>query len=313
MNKYQQLRRRAQTKWEALKSSPIPVIYLGMASCGRAAGALEVMQTIQETLEKNRLRANIVSVGCIGPCHLEPIMDITMPGKTRLSYGNVTPQKARTIIESYLIEGDPVKKLALGFILENTQISDHIHGKELENEPDDGILNFYSHPMLKSQIRVVLRNCGLIDPEDIDHYLANDGYLGLMKAFENGVEWVLNEVRDAGLRGRGGAGFATYKKWEICRAQSGKTKYVICNADEGDPGAFMNRSLIEGDPHAVLEGLLIAGYALSASHGYVYIRAEYPLAVERLRKAIEQMRQYGFLGRNIRKARELTFVGRKLH
>src|SRR4030042_4371933 len=153
--------------------------------------------------------------------------------------------------------------------------------------------------MLQPQVRVVLRNCGIIDPEDIDHYLANDGYLGLMKAFENVAEWVLNEVRESGLRGRGGAGFATSKKWEICRAQPGKPKYIICNADEGDPGAFMNRSLIEGDPHAVLEGLLIAGFVLGASHGYVYIRAEYPLAVERLRKAIVQMRQYGFLGRNI--------------
>ena len=287
MSKYQQLRKRAQTKWEALKSSSVPVIFLGTASCGRAAGALEVMEAIQQTLEKNRLEARIVTVGCIGPCHLEPIMDIALPGKARISYGNVTPQKVRTILKSYLIQGDPVRKLVLGQ-LENGK------GDLVEDIPD-----FFSHPMLQPQARVVLRNCGVIDPEDIDHYLANDGYLGLMKAFENGPEWVLNEVREAGIRGRGGAGFPTAKKWEICRAQPGKDKYIICNADEGDPGAFMNRSLIEGDPHAVLEGLTVAGFTLGASHGYVYIRAEYPLAVERLRNAIDQMHQYGFLGRNI--------------
>jgi NADH:ubiquinone oxidoreductase subunit F (NADH-binding)/NAD-dependent dihydropyrimidine dehydrogenase PreA subunit len=153
--------------------------------------------------------------------------------------------------------------------------------------------------MLKPQVRIVLRNCGLIDPEDIDHYLAHDGYLGLQKALDKGPEGVIAEVKEAGLRGRGGAGFPTFKKWEICRNAPGDVKYMICNADEGDPGAFMNRSLIEGDPHAVLEGMLIAAQAIGATHGYIYIRAEYPLAIVRLRKALAQMREYGLLGRNI--------------
>lgn len=287
MNKYLQLRERAQAKWNGLKSSSVPVIYLGTASCGRAAGALDVMEAIKQTLEKHHLEARIITVGCIGPCHLEPIMDIALPGRARVSYGNVTPQKVRTILESYLIKGDPVRKLVLGQL------------KNGRGEPVEDIPDFFSYPMLQSQIRVVLRNCGVIDPEDIDHYLANDGYLGLMTAFENGPEWVLGEIREAGIRGRGGAGFPTAKKWEICRNQPGKDKYIICNADEGDPGAFMNRSLIEGDPHAVLEGLTIAGFTLGANHGYIYIRAEYPLAVECLRNAIDQMHRYGFLGRNI--------------
>jgi NADH:ubiquinone oxidoreductase subunit F (NADH-binding)/NAD-dependent dihydropyrimidine dehydrogenase PreA subunit len=153
--------------------------------------------------------------------------------------------------------------------------------------------------MLKPQVRVVLRNCGLIDPEEIDHYLAHDGYLGAMKAFEIGPEAVIGEVRDAGLRGRGGAGFPTHKKWALCRSVPATTKYLICNADEGDPGAFMNRSLIEGDPHAVLEGMLIAAFAIGATHGIVYIRAEYPLAVKRLRNALAQMEACGFLGQDI--------------
>src|SRR4030042_4038876 len=160
MSKYQQLRKRAQSKWEAVRSSKIPVIYLGTASWGRAAGALDVMEAIQQTLEKNHLEAHIVTVGCIGPCHLEPIMDIALPGKARISYGNVPPKKVRTILESYLIQGDPVRKLVLGQLR---------NGKgEIEDIPD-----FFSHPMLQPQVRVVLRNCGVIDPEDIDQSLEN--------------------------------------------------------------------------------------------------------------------------------------------
>ncbi|MCG7852193.1 MAG: 4Fe-4S binding protein, partial [Methanosarcinaceae archaeon] len=147
--------------------------------------------------------------------------------------------------------------------------------------------------------RIVLKNCGFIDPEDMDHYIANGGYLGIQEAFKKKPEAVIAEVKEAGLRGRGGAGFPTYKKWEICRSSPEKTRYLICNADEGDPGAFMNRSLIESDPHALLEGMLIAAYAIGASHGYIYIRAEYPLAITRLKKAMTQMREYGFLGSNI--------------
>ncbi len=287
MNSFQRKSKEAKKKWDDLKNSPIPVIYLGTASCGRAAGAMEVLESIQATLKKNRLKAKTVQVGCIGPCYLEPLMDITTPGRPRISYANVNPEKARRIVESYLIKDDPLLQFAVGYF-----------GEE-DYQFTNGIPRFFDLPMLKPQVRVVLRNCGFIDPEQIDHYLANDGYAGLMKALESEPENVIAEVKEAGLRGRGGAGFPTYKKWDICRSASGKTKYLICNADEGDPGAFMNRSLIEGDPHSVLEGMLIAAYAIGASHGYVYIRAEYPLAIVRLKKAISQMRDYGFLGKNI--------------
>ena len=151
--------------------------------------------------------------------------------------------------------------------------------------------------MLKPQVRVVLRNCGMIDPDRIDHYLAVDGYAGLMNALQMTPEEVIGTVRQAGLRGRGGAGFPTFKKWTFCRNAPGDQKYLICNADEGDPVRFMNRSLIESDPHAVLEGMLIAGYAIGAAKGIIYIRAEYPLAIERLKNAIGQMREYGLAGR----------------
>jgi len=287
MNNFKKKRKEAQNKWDLLKTSKIPVIYLGTASCGRAAGAMDVLKSVQEILKENRLKAKIVQVGCIGPCYLEPLMDIRLPGRPRISYANVNPEKAKRIIESYLIKGDPQIQLAVG------------HFGDVDLEFTNGIPKFFDLPMLKPQVRVVLRNCGFIDPEEIDHYLANDGYAGIMKAFSKGSEEVIAEVKEAGLRGRGGAGFPTYKKWEICRSSPGKEKYMICNADEGDPGAFMNRSLIEGDPHSVLEGMLIAAYAIGASHGYIYIRAEYPLAITRLKKAITQMRQYGFLGKNI--------------
>jgi NADH:ubiquinone oxidoreductase subunit F (NADH-binding)/NAD-dependent dihydropyrimidine dehydrogenase PreA subunit/(2Fe-2S) ferredoxin len=279
--------RHAVEKWELLHDSALPRIYVGTASCGRAAGALDVLAAVEDTLKANNLEARIVQVGCIGPCYLEPLLDVAVPGQPRISYGNVTPNRATKIIESFLVRGDPQLPFATG------------HFGNGSAGVAEGLTRFFDLPMLKPQVRVVLRNCGFIDPEDIDHYLANDGYAGVMRAFEIGPEAVIAEVKEAGVRGRGGAGFPTYKKWELCRSRPETPKYLICNADEGDPGAFMNRSLIEGDPHAVLEGMLIAAYAIGASHGYVYIRAEYPLAVARLRKALGQMKAYGLLGRDI--------------
>ncbi len=274
----------AKGKWEKLKENKEPIIYIGAASCGRAAGALDLKEGVKEFLDENKLSARTIEVGCIGPCYLEPLVDIKMPGQPRVSYNNVNAKTLPRILRSHFKEGVPHQKLALG----------HFGTGDL-----DGIPPFFDLPMLKPQVRVVLRNCGLIDPEEIDQYLAVDGYQGFTKAIKMAPEDVIATVRQAGLRGRGGAGFPTYKKWTVCREAPGKQKYLICNADEGDPGAFMNRSLIESDPHAVLEGMLIAGYSIGASKGIVYIRAEYPLAIERLKKAIGQMRECGLLGKNI--------------
>ncbi len=274
----------AKNKWEKLRENREPIIYIGAASCGRAAGALDLKEGVKEFLDENKLSARVIEVGCIGPCYLEPLVDIKMPGQPRVSYNNVNAKTLARILKSHLQDGVPHQKLALGHFGESAL---------------DGIPPFFELPMLKPQVRVVLRNCGLIDPEDIDQYLAVDGYQGLMKAIRMTPEDVIATVRQAGLRGRGGAGFPTFRKWTVCRNSPGEQKYLICNADEGDPGAFMNRSLIESDPHAVLEGMLIAGYAIGASKGVVYIRAEYPLAIERLKRAIGQMREYGILGKNI--------------
>ncbi len=287
MNNLQTLRHSACEQWDALQGSAIPVIYVGTASCGRAAGAMGVMDAIKAALDEKKLEARIIEVGCIGPCYLEPLVDIRLPGRPRLVHANVTQERAKYLVQAYLAGERPPARMVVGY-----------HGDDGDGFVQN-IPRFFDLPMLKSQVRVVLRNCGLIDPEDINHYLAHDGYSGLAKAFEMGPEKVIEEVKEAGLRGRGGAGFPTHKKWEVCRNAPGARKYLICNADEGDPGAFMNRSLLEGDPHAVLEGMLIAAYAIGASHGYIYIRAEYPLAIVRLRKALAQMRECGLLGKNI--------------
>jgi NADH:ubiquinone oxidoreductase subunit F (NADH-binding)/NAD-dependent dihydropyrimidine dehydrogenase PreA subunit/(2Fe-2S) ferredoxin len=287
MKNFEDLRLAAKLKWEELVNGGVAVIYLGTASCGRAAGALEVLQAIQSALDKYHLSARIVQVGCIGPCYLEPLMDIALPGKPRVSYANVAPEKARKIIEANLLGGDILPRMAKG------------HFGDAAFTATTGIPHFFDLPMLKPQVRVVLRNCGLIDPEDIDHYLAQDGYAGFIKALSRPPQHTIDEMKESGLRGRGGAGFPTYKKWQICHDAAAETKYVICNADEGDPGAFMNRALIESDPHAVLEGLLIGGYASGARHGIIYVRAEYPLAVMRLKIALEQLRAYDLLGQNI--------------
>ena len=284
MNKLTKKIDSAKGKWEKLKDNREPVIYIGAASCGRAAGALDLKERVKTYLEEHQQSARVIEVGCIGPCYLEPLVDIKMPGEPRVSYNNVNAKTLQMILKSHFQAGLPHQKLALG----------HFGDGDF-----DGIPRFYDLPMLKPQVRVVLRNCGLIDPEEIDQYLAVDGYQGFMKALKTTPEDVIATVRQAGLRGRGGAGFPTFKKWTVCRESPGEQKYLICNADEGDPGAFMNRSLIESDPHAVLEGMLIAGYAIGASKGIVYIRAEYPLAIERLKRAIGQMREYGLLGKNI--------------
>jgi NADH:ubiquinone oxidoreductase subunit F (NADH-binding)/(2Fe-2S) ferredoxin len=280
-------RKAAQEIWQELENSTLPVIYFGMASCGRAAGALEVRKAVEEALDENFLTARLVDVGCIGPCYLEPLVDIALPGWARVSYGQMTPAKAKKLVITALKSGAPPLEDALGVL------------EPLAFRQTGDIPHLFDHPMLKPQVRIVLRNCGLIDPEELDHYLAHEGYMGLQKALQMSPEEVIDQVRQSGLRGRGGSGFPTYKKWEICRAVPGEEKYLVCNADEGDPGAFMNRSLIEGDPHALLEGILIAAYAIGANHGVIYIRAEYPLAIARLRKALKQMRENNLLGNNI--------------
>jgi NADH-quinone oxidoreductase subunit F len=274
----------AQTQWRQLQESEIPVFYVGAATCGRAAGATEVLESLRSHIKNKKIKASVIEVGCLGPCSFEPLVIVQKHGSPSVCYANVGPDEIIQILENHVLGDDPCSKWALGTMTP---------GKL------NGIGDFNEHPMMRRQVRNVLRNCGLIDPENVNHYLARDGYRGFLKALEIGPDKTLEEVKAAGLRGRGGAGFPTWRKWQFCRDAPGATKYLICNADEGDPGAFMNRSLIEGDPHAVLEGMLIAAFTLGASHGYIYCRAEYPLALHRLEIAIAQMRELELLGENI--------------
>jgi NADH-quinone oxidoreductase subunit F len=283
-NKIDSRRETAVAKWEQLRNNSDPLIYIGAGSCGLAAGAAETQAAVEDYLERKGIEARIIQVGCIGPCYLEPLMDVQMPGQARISYANVTAKDVAWILHAFFVEGEITK--------------DHLAGHFGDGELD-GIPRFFDMPMLKPQVRIVLRNCGIIDPDDIDHYLARDGYRGFEKCLSMTWKDVLDTVKRSGIRGRGGAGFPTWRKWETCRNTENDQRYLICNADEGDPGAFMNRSLIEGDPHSVLEGMLIAAYTIGASQGYVYIRAEYPLAIKRLKTAIAQMRELGLLGPSI--------------
>jgi len=246
-----------------------------------SSGSLEIRKTIEEEIRKIGLKdVSIVPTGCHGFCQRGPIVIIEPEG---IFYSELRVEDAREIVHSHLLNNKPVEHL---FYI------DPITGKSIPNYRD---INFY-----KKQQRIILRNCGHINPENIEDYLELNGYNALKKVLLNiKQKEVIEEIKKAGLRGRGGAGFPTGIKWELCRNAPGSKKYMVCNADEGDPGAFMDRSILEADPHSVLEGLIVAGYAIGADEGYIYVRAEYPLAVKRFRIALKQAEQKGFLGNNI--------------
>ncbi|CAL7896814.1 NADH-quinone oxidoreductase subunit NuoF [Fusobacterium necrophorum] len=239
-------------------------------------------ENIEAILASNHLenKVEVRLTGCFGFCEKGPIVKI-MPDNT--FYTEVNPRDAIEIVETHIIHGKKIERL----LYQDPKTGEIVH--DAEN------MNFY-----RKQERRVLRNCGLINPESIEDYLAEGGFLAIQKALtEMTPEQVIEEIQKAGLRGRGGGGFPTGNKWEIALKQAGEEKYIVCNADEGDPGAFMDRSILEGDPCGVIEGMMIAGYAIGASQALVYIRAEYPLAISRLEKAIEQARKKGYLGKNV--------------
>jgi NADH-quinone oxidoreductase subunit F len=281
---FEEIKNQAIVQWKALQQSEKTRILIGMGTCGRAAGADDILDVLNRELAQQHIQADIVPVGCIGLCYAEPLIELVKPGMPSVFYGNLTTELIPEIIKDYLVNGNPRSDLALGIRGEGTL---------------EGIPNFFDLPVLKPQVRISLRNCGNIDPENINHYIANGGYEGLAKALRMEPQEVIDEMKKSGLRGRGGAGFPTGAKWQFCHDAPGDVKYIICNADEGDPGAFMDRALLESDPHAVLEGMLIGAYGIGASEGYIYIRAEYPLAIQRLRTAIRQMEEYGLMGDDI--------------
>ncbi len=257
------------------------VLVCGGTGC-ISSGSREIQDCLKEELSKKGLDREVlvVQTGCHGMCEAGPIVVVYPEGTF---YTRVTPRDAREIVEEHLYKGRVVKRLLI------------------REELTAGAVPHYSElPFYSKQMRITLKNCGYINPDNIDEYIGRDGYQGLAKALlEMTPDDVINEMKTSGLRGRGGGGFPTGMKWEFCKKAAGDKKYAICNADEGDPGAFMDRSLLEGDPHSVLEGMAIGAYAMGADEGYIYCRAEYPLAIRRLKAAIEQAGEYGLLGRNI--------------
>lgn len=261
-----------------------PVIFIGMGTCGLASGADKVKVAIENELIKNNIFAEIIPTGCIGYCAKEVIVDIKLPNGERISYCEVTPKDVPALIKTTLVDNEVYQKNLLGS-----------HGEGNENVPRLNDLPFF-----RKQKKVVLENCGIINPTSIDEYIANGGFKALDKAIRiMNPEAVVNEVLESGLRGRGGGGFPTGKKWQFAHQQKNDQKYIICNADEGDPGAFMDRSILESDPFRLIEGMIIGAYAIGANFGYIYCRAEYPLAIQRLENTIKKCKEYGLLGKNI--------------
>lgn len=278
---FEDIRKKAQAQWEALNSGIY--VLVGTATCGRAAGALDVIDALKGDLARRSIDVPIIQVGCIGLCYAEPLVIISKPGSFRIVYHNITPDLVPRLVEGYIVGDDPCLELALGTL--------EINGRGAPTIPE--------LPRFEHELRLILGHCGYIDPENVHDYIANGGYRALEKALKMRPEDIIEEIKKSELRGRGGAGFPAGPKWELCRKAEGTIKYVICNADEGDPGAFMDRVLLESDPQEIIEGMIIAGYAVGAQKGYVYVRAEYPLAIERVRNALRQGEEIGILGDDI--------------
>jgi NADH-quinone oxidoreductase subunit F len=252
-------------------------ITVGMATCGVSAGAAKVFEAFRGLVAGDGGVATLHATGCLGMCYREPLVEID-DGTGKYIYGEVDEKTARVIFRGHVLGGCPVEE--------------HLVLRNFTEGPEQGFL--------ARQVKIVLRNCGYIDPDSVEDYERRDGYRAIRKVLaEMTPETVIQTIADSGLRGRGGAGFPTGQKWKFGRQAPGDVKYVVCNADEGDPGAFMDRSVLEGDPHSVIEGMMIAAYAVGASHGYIYCRAEYPLAVKRLKRAIALLKEKGYLGKNI--------------
>jgi len=284
MATYEDLKAKAEAAWAPFEEPQRPLIKVGVTTCSRVAGALETLAAVRAELAARGLEADVMVTGCWGLCYAEPLVEVRRPGRPGVLYGNLTADKVAGLIEGTLGAEGAAPELALAVLADAS----------LDGVPPLRSLEFFA-----GQERRLMANCGVIDPEEIDHYIAHGGYEGLAKALAMTDEQVIAEVLESGLWGRGGAAFPTGRKWDFLRTAPVTPKYMICNADEGDPGSFVNRNLMESDPHLVIEGMVIGGYATGASYGYIYIREEYPLPVERMERAVEQARERGLLGSNV--------------
>lgn len=280
---YQQIRQNAESLFQAKWGGGATKIFIGSATCGISVGAQEVSRAFEEAIKRHGLQAEIIKVGCLGICFAEPLVYILKEGNPTICYKNIKPEDAHRIVYNYLIEDDPCFDLVLGTL--------ELKEGTLPTIPE---LERFEHTE-----RIILRLAGYVDPEDIQDYIALNGYQALNKVLSMPREEIIEEVKRSGLRGLGGAGFPAGRKWEVCFKAEDHPKYIICNGDEGDPGAFMDRVVLESSPHQVIEGMAIAGYAVGAHQGYIYIRSEYPLAIRRVNIALNQARDLHLIGENI--------------
>jgi NADH:ubiquinone oxidoreductase subunit F (NADH-binding)/NAD-dependent dihydropyrimidine dehydrogenase PreA subunit/(2Fe-2S) ferredoxin len=280
---------------------PEPKIFVGMATCGEAAGAGEILVAVREEIERLGLRWQVTETGCIGWCSQEPLVDLWLPGKARLTYGRMKPGRARELVRTAAAGAPKLDGAIARMPGDDNTLTGRWTGYAVG--PDgmfDSIPAYNDLPLFRRQLRIVMRNCGLIDPDSLEEYIARGGYRALFHVLRSmEPQQVIAEITLSGLRGRGGAGFPTGRKWQAVRDAADPIRYVICNADEGDPGAYMDRGVLEGDPHSVIEGMILGGYAMGAREGYIYVREEYPLAVARMKGAITKAEQAGLLGDDI--------------
>jgi len=291
-----------QTRQRAARAAFYPEhvqVGVGVGTCGLANGARAVLDAIQDEVANQGLEYTVRGTGCVGFCQAEPLVDVLVPGMPRVFYRDMTEQKGRDLVKG-LADGQWHADWALMQVEQDlllTEVDRPLAGN-LDGLAD--VPTFQQVPFYQSQRKIALRNCGFINPENLDEYLATGGYASLAKVLTTmDPEEIIDRVEKSGLRGRGGGGFLTGRKWRSCRQAHGSPKYVLGNGDEGDPGAFMDRSIMEGNPHAILEGMAIGAYAIGSDRGYIYVRLEYPLAVEHLATAIRQAEEAGLLGEHI--------------
>ena len=283
---YQELQNKSTEHWENLTNGSVPLIRIGSAMCGHASGAFRISDKIKKLIKDKSLNVNLNHVGCLGLCYAEPIVEVKKEGRPRVFFRNVSTEDVDEIINSYII-GDDIPDIGILGILG-------------EEDPNISAPLLDSIPGIALQNRIALRNAGHIDPSDVLQYIANDGYSGLHKALTSmDPSDVIDEVKKSGLRGRGGAAFSTGLKWSFMVNSPGPVKYILCNCEEGDPGAYNDKGILESDPYTLIEGLTIAGYATGASNGIVFIRHGHDGPIDRTEEAISQAYKYGLLGKNI--------------
>ncbi len=286
----QSVHREQEERWHEERAKTQAKVLVGLGTCGIAAGGQEVYDAICDELKEQGIEAVVAQTGCIGFCAQEPLAEVILPDGEPVLYGHIDAEKARKIVTQHIVGGEVITEWAVN--------GGRLLPKDKQAEAE--IVGLGELPFFKTQVRIALRNCGVINPESLGEYVMRDGYQSLAKVLTQMTPAeVVEEIKRSGLRGRGGGGFSTGMKWDFAHKQPPGQKYIVCNADEGDPGAFMDRSILEGDPHSVVEGMAIGAYAIGADKGYVYCRAEYPIAVKRLNLAIAQAKEQGLLGKNM--------------